>query len=664
MREKRKWSKGLLLVLSLCFFVGIMCLGPSGMQASAKEDPFKVQAVLLASDGDTYDVMVTVENAGADWEGTVRLKVDESYRMPAAYDTVIALPQGSTKQFVVKVPKNSIEDTNGTVEVRLLDKKDKVIAFKEFKHLLFQEQDMLGMGILSDNYASLTYLDMGGEELYFYGDFYPIRLTEVTQDNLVDTLDTLEFLVIDDYNTGILTEEELDAIELWNIDGGVLLVGTGSRGSDTLKGFENGYLGIECAQVNVPGTGYQPHSEVDFSKLTMAELRDRNGNFYEEFSTKIMMHSYGDGAIGVLPYALTELAQMDESFYISGINQEMYVLNILEYVSGEAQSRYNNNGYYSDYEIANNVRRMLRVLGNSNSPLNFNVLKVLVIVYVILVGPVLYIILRMTKKKELYWVAVPVAALLGIILIYFAGRGFEVVDTRVFAVSAENLAGTGSRSSYLYCYDAGLEEWDLKLSKGYEYAGALYNNQYGYDAEASSYYHHIRKEGDTLFFGIDPTANFEDSYFLAGSAGGNSTDRGTIVANNVDRDFLGIAGSVTNETNQDFLYFAVVVENYLYVYENLPAGATCDLAQAKTVYENTGSYDMRSDYLYDILNDKYRDKKYQEATELAALGVGLCIAYPQTDNDALVVIGVAENAEKIVDDECKEISYGCFYVVQ
>lgn len=664
MWEKRKWSKGLWLALSLCFFVGIMCFGPAGMQVSAKEDPFNVQAVLLASDGDTYDVMVTVENAGADWEGTVRLKVDESYRMPAAYDTVIALPQGSTKQFVVKVPKNSIEDTNGTVEVRLLDKKDKLIAVKEFKHLLFKELDMLGMGILSDNYASLTYLDMGGEELYFYGDFYPIRLTEVTQDNLLDTLDTLEFLVIDDYNTGILTEEELDAIELWNINGGVLLVGTGSRGDDTLEGFENGYLGIECAQVNPPGTGPQSHSEVDFSKLTMAELRDRNGAFYEEISTKIMMHSYGDGAIGVLPYALTELGQMDESFYTSGISQEMYVLNILEYVSGEAQSRYYNNGYYSDYETADNVRRMLRVLGNSNSPLNFNVLKVLVIIYVILVGPVLYIILRMTKKKELYWVAVPVAALLGIILIYFAGRGFEVVDTRVFAVSAENLADTGSRSSYLYCYDAGLEEWDLKLSKGYEYAGALYNNQYGYDGEASAYYHHIRKEGDTLFFGIDPTSNFEDSYFLAGSAGGSSADRGTIVANNVDRDFLGVAGSVTNETNQDFLYFAVVVENNLYVYENLPAGATCDLAQAKTVYENAGSYNMRSDYLYDILNQKYRDKKYQEAAELAALGVGLCIAYPQTDNDALVVIGVAENTEKIVDDECKEISYGCFYVVQ
>ena len=96
----------------------------------------------------------------------------------------------------------------------------------------------------------------------------------------------------------------------------------------------------------------------------------------------------------------------------------------------------------------------------------------------IFVGPVLYLILRFAKKRDLYWLAVPAAMLVGVFLVYVAGRGFEVIGTNVFSATIEDLSGGGKVQTYLRCYDAGHKEWDLRLAEGYEYSGTLEENHY------------------------------------------------------------------------------------------------------------------------------------------------------------------------------------------
>ncbi|MDE7404805.1 MAG: hypothetical protein K2M81_06845, partial [Lachnospiraceae bacterium] len=160
-----------------------------------------------------------------------------------AYDTVLSLPSGSTKQFVVKVPKDSfLEDE--TVKVTLLDKNEVGVVQKEFEWLLEEQVKALPLGILSDKYLSLTYLDMGGNEIYYGSNSYPIKLVELDQDNLEDTLDVLSFLVIDSYNTSVLSDKALESIEQWLDNGGVLIIGTGSGAEEVLSGLDN--LDIQC----------------------------------------------------------------------------------------------------------------------------------------------------------------------------------------------------------------------------------------------------------------------------------------------------------------------------------------------------------------------------------------------------------------------------------
>ena len=663
---KQKKNRGILTALTLAILLGGMLNNGTVITARAEpESVFSVEAELLPSDQETYSVRLTVENQGEDWEGTVRLIVNEGYRGPTAYDTALSLPQGSRKQFVVKVPINSIDNTDGTITVTLLNRNDEEAASKEFRRLLMGQMETLTMGILSDAYADLTYLDMGGEEVFFYNDFYPIRLAELQQGSLEDELDALTFLVIDKYNTGILTQDELAAIEDWNLNGGVLVVGTGEYAEDTLSGLENSYLEIDYREVNeLNDTSYYDGGDVDWSQLTTVELLNAATGYstsYNDYYTGAFFGSMGDGSVCVLSYSLVELGKADD-FYLD-TTQEAFVMRILENACGYAKSRYSSSSYSNDNNYY--IQNLLGVLGNSNSVLNFGVLKGIVIVYVIFVGPLLYLILRFLKRREFYWIAVPVTAVLGIVLVFFAGRGFEVVTTKVYSVTVKDLSDSGKTATYMHCYDANRREWNLRLADGYEYAGPLSTS---YGANDNSYYYHIKREGDIFSVGLNPDTNFEDSYFYLSRPIGGDWVEGSILSQNLAIDATGntgpsnLKGTVVNDTNQDMDYFAVIKNDSWYVFENLPSGAACDLQNTTPLYHTIGySY---SSYWYGFLDSLYDDGDYEKISVMSALAVGIYSVSQQLDADEFAVVGVVENWENTINDNCSEISYGCLYSVQ
>lgn len=116
-------DKRLLMLLILGIMLCGICMGRSDMTVNAKEKTFIIDAEMLPGNQSVYEIQLQVENKGDDWEGTVRLRLNEnSYSglNDCAYDTELSLPQGSTKQFVVRVPKDSIERTDGVVQVSLI----------------------------------------------------------------------------------------------------------------------------------------------------------------------------------------------------------------------------------------------------------------------------------------------------------------------------------------------------------------------------------------------------------------------------------------------------------------------------------------------------------------------------------------------------------------
>ena len=669
----QKIKKYITTALILVVLLGGVCSKDAVISADAKsDDAFSIDADMLLSDKNTYDIRLTVENRGADWEGVVRLEVSESFRKPSAYDTALSLPQGSKKQFIVSIPAIGLDSTDGTVTVTLLDRKGIEIQEEVFSRLLVGEMQSLSMGILSDAYSDLTYLDMGGEEIYYYDDFYPIKLMKLQQGSLEDELDSLTYLVIDQYNTDILTSDERQAIESWNLGGGVLILGTGAYAEDTLSGFDGGYLGIEYSEIAAPEDegeeSVNTGTYVDWSQLTTVELQvatHRYNSIHYDDELEIWYGSAGNGSVCAMTYSLAELGREDAFNWSSA--RETFVQRMLNNAGDYSSLRYSSS---SGYDTGRYILDMLGTLGNSNSILNFGILKGIVIVYVIFVGPLLYLLLRFIKRRELYWFVVPVTTVLGILLVFLAGRGFEVVSTKVYSVTMKNLSDNGQTGAYLYCYDANRKEWDLKLADDCEYAGAFYNSSYPDNANDDSYFYHIQREGDTFYIGIDPDSSFEDSYFYVGKDGSGDGVEGSFVAQDIKMRTIGISGTITNDTNRDMDYVAVIFpDELLCVYENFPAGASINLQKGhpihySDIFSSYSSYGYYSSYVYDFLWDFKDDKEYDKLSELAALGAGILGTYPMLQDDEIIIIGVTDNWDKVVDDDCSEISYGCLYSIQ
>ena len=639
-----------------------VCMGRAGMAVRAKEQPFIIDASMLPSTKYAYEIQLKVENQGQDWEGTVRLKMTESYYggNNCAYDTELSLPQGSMKQFMVRVPKDSLDHTDGLVQVTLLDKNGEKAAQKEFGRLLQTEADALTIGILSDEYMSLTYLDMGGNEFYYNGRNYPIKLEELNQDKLSDSLDALNFLVIDSYNTGVLSDKALEDIRQWMDNGGMMIIGTGENAEEVLAGFDD--LEMQCSKVYNPGEGMYSYSDyVDVSQLHMAELRDVSSKYNEGYACLSQICSLGNGAVEILPYSLSEVAKTDAAGDYDG--QIYFVENMLNQVNDYANSAYMSGQYAYGYDNMYYFIQMCRHLGDGSNQLQYGGLKWIVILYVIFVGPVLYLILRSVKKRDFYWVAVPVTTLVGIFLVYWAGSGYEIVNTHVHSVTIENLSDKGNARTFLHCYDSGHKEWDLRLAEGYEYAGPLQDSYHGSNDE--NYYYHIRKEGDELFFGMNPSVGFEDGYFQAGIV--KEPEKGSIYSDLQYNGQQGISGTVTNETGRDFKYFAVCMGEATYIYKNLPAGAEVKLDETELVYDDSDSsvyYHNTYSYYYNFLQEIQDNEITRDEDILIALEAGITLAYFTEEANMTIIFGVTEDWDKAVDDNCSEVSYGCLYAVQ
>ncbi|MCM1182424.1 MAG: hypothetical protein NC337_03515 [Roseburia sp.] len=619
-------------------------LDAAELTARAEEQSFEIEAELLPSDKDSLDVLLTIENLGADWEGTARLTAEGIDS--CTYDTALSLPQGSAKQFVVRIPQESVSSTDGIVEVSLLDKKSALAAKKEFRRLLQGGTTSLSMGILSDDYAALTYMDMGGGEYDYNGGSYPIKLVRLDRDNLTQTLDALTFLVIDDYDTGVLPEETVARMEGWVENGGILLVGTGSNAEDTLRGLA--FLELQCDETFDTGAeaGKSAYDyRIDVSLLSWAELIDAGGLYEDVYMCAMLVCPRGFGAVGVLPYTLAELGRADLS--VSG-SQENVVRSVLDSVGEEAALRYaaGSNKVAGGYSF----RRAIRILGNGSERLNFSALRLIVVLYVIFVGPVLYLILRQAKKRDLYWVLVPASALAAILLVWFAGRGFEVADARVYSVTIQDLSGGERPKTYLRCYDSGNKPWRLRLAGRYDCAGPAQAGYYNYIGE-----YHITKEGERLFLGLDPTVNFQDGHFMAVSS--ESAANGSL-SGDIEYSLTGLPqiAAVTNGTDLDFAYLAVVVNDNICVYKDFPAGETRELSSLELIYD-----DEVSSYMYGCAGSS---KNRADMDVLTALGMGIMTACGQTRTDSVAMIGVTENWDKAVEDTCKEIAYGCFYTIQ
>jgi hypothetical protein len=667
-------------LMILVFITGLFSVGSAaGIRTVNADDNgrFSGKVSVLKQDSEVLSLQVEVTNVGDDFDGTVRLMLnvtDGDGR--CAFDTPITLPNGGDKKFTVRIPVDILgtNRTKGNGTLFFIDESGKSLSSINFSNL-FNKTDTttgVGVGILSDDPDSLSYLDMNGMAYDYFGDAQPVKLMELNADNLNDELSGLYFLVIDQFDVSKLPADEISAIEEWTKDGGWLIIGTGERAADTMDAFDSDFLQVKHGNISKPGTvnsvsaladsvaGYYGDFTacgVDFKNMAVVELSTTSTGDYEGSSVPGNYGPRDDGAIGVLPFSLGE----DE---LKGLQNY-----VIEYFYYEVMS---NAASYNNYRSADSdryyVQRGFSNIDNANTEVDFSILGILIVIYVIIVGPILYLILSRAKKREWYWAAVPVVGVLFIAMVFFFGQNLRLGKAKIYSVAVARADGNDEEevNTYFYGYNSGTKPWSVKLSDDYDYAGPMITDFSSINSQAKEDdYHYFITEGDGVSIGIKPGANFENAYL---KASGKTKGCGSIDTEGLVVNITTQSGIVTNNTPYDFPYILLMGDECMLVFSDLKSGETLDVAKEYAagnyiVYNNTAYWD---DVYYSLVDPDYGNNDVEldkEMTSALYAGGDSIQSLISADGKSVVVAGITKNFGSQIVSDCTEYSYGCLYTV-
>ena len=332
--------------------------------------------------------------------------------------------------------------------VRVLDSNDREINRQVLELKTSSDAAELFIGVMADDPESLSYLDnIGINYSTIRTRLFSMTETEFPVD--ANGLDMLDILLITDYDTSFLSSEQVEAVWEWVKGGGTLLLGTGERADQVLAAFEEeivaeDYEPASLKSVNM-GAEYASEGPGDSSiELMCTDVSLKGGS--EVISSDgfpvLTSMANGTGTVAVAAFDFTDIKEFCE-------NNRSYMDSFLKELLGDDKlsqiSSYIYNGNSNEYWTIQNILNS----GNVDK-LPFLPLYVLVVLaYLVLIGPGLYLFLKKRDKRNLYRTGVILLSVLFTVVIYL--MGMETRFKNVFFNYASIVDSSG-QSVELYTY--------------------------------------------------------------------------------------------------------------------------------------------------------------------------------------------------------------------
>ena len=369
--------------------------------------------------GEWTPVTVDVRNTGADVDGV--LEIQESLNAQPGvsgftfYQQPISLPGGASK----RVRTYLVEDTTGaTVTARIVANGRTLIS----QDSVTSSTTSTLIGVLSDQASALddfAAVHPGG---------LAARVVHLHSDDIADSaieLRAFDIVVIDDFATDSLTARQRIAVADFVQDGGNLLLGTGASWHKTLAGLPAAILPMEPrATLNV----HQARA-VGGHNIEVAFADAANGPAWLSEGGVPLIVDRGVGA-GIVTMATFDWNQDPIAAWSGTKDLLRQVLTRAVFGGGGSGTNYPNGmgGPFPAFggsmpSVASKSNALAPVLGNLPG-LDLPSLQLtagLVLLYVLLVGPVNYLVLGAMRRRALAWVTVPLIAVIAATGAYGAG---------------------------------------------------------------------------------------------------------------------------------------------------------------------------------------------------------------------------------------------------
>lgn len=544
----------------------------------------------IAVEGKSMPVTVTISNVGKDFSGILRVTIPASYSQKSlAYEKSVAIPSGGTKSISMLLPDINVA---AFLRIELENERGKILYSQQEKISTIVVGQNAVIGILSSDYSGLNYFD--GASINTNNGIVSSKIIQLTADNIPDTgegLSSCHYIIIDNYNTSQLSENQRNAIAAWVSNGGMLILGTGSKASVVLEGFRDtlcpvttgGLAKRDMQLIN----GYSGEAvSVDAVELTAEGWQDIQGDI--AYGASALQCGYGNGTVLVLSYDLT----MEP--ISSWSERDLLASGILEH-AGNANTHYSmiygGDEIYDEYRMENAVNGVDR-----NKIPNALLYAGVFLVYVICIGPVAYLILKAKDKREKMWIVMPAISLAFTIVVYGTSMIYQIHKPFVDAVSiVEFNNGSVITKTYMMVQSPKGKAYTIDFADGYLNMESWSDDVNYSEVGTTNYRYAVRQEGNGVQLNVKPDMAFTRQNLMSQK---EEFRAGAGIVTDLTCSLSGFEGTVTNHTGYDLKNVVICYnEEYAFIGE-MKNGATAvvEKSQLDSLSNVNGYYYYGSGY--------------------------------------------------------------------
>ena len=649
-------------------------------------------------------VKFEVTNNGDDFQGAVFL-VAKSYENDSKtkFAREVSIASGETRSVSMMMPDNA-----DSLSVELRDTKDRLMYQKKFASDLLEKTNFAGtlFGILSDNYADLNYLDGAIFHIDEQNLEYDVKIGELDESsfpNMAKALYSCNAIIIDNYDTSKLSDEQKQALIGYVNAGGLLIVSTGAEYNKVLSGIPTELISGSTGNVsskNVTFNYYEStglYNRVGYddvtssvpidqtieyedvndkpvytdnkitTKLDVADISvddSENVDFISDEKGLVEVKYVGQGAVVVTDFSIGKggFAENEEA-------RASVLDNLINYVATDVvKSSISNGSISTDTTSVVPTESAITMNNQSKRPKVF-IYAIVLLIYILLAGPVGYLILKKLDKRKMMWVMIPVTSVVFVGIMYLVSIGQVVRKPTVDYIAVDEIKdGVVNETVYASISTSKKGKVNINFSPDYSNVQRCESSPYyGYTAVVPSLIGEITGRNaltDVVFWEKTDhsmvTKESKQAFEKADVKGETTFKADGDLQTEFSLDKGKFTGTITNNTGHDLRH--VIVSNGMgcYYFEHISKGDTADLSNA-IVSQDTWSLasTITGGYYggYSIFGfNNNASKKYTEITNITDM-VGDQM-YSITSGGSGVIYAIVDGAERKITTDEKVDEYG------
>jgi hypothetical protein len=448
--------------------------------------------------GKGFPATIKLENNGEAFSGDLLIQYNPSYNTGGAMSLHVELPEGSSKTYQVSVP-GLIEDGQSSFQklqtIHLYEgswKKGNEVTFKgekAFKPRYIDNSDQV-IGVLSENY----------DRVKEWRTLPTIEMLPLTKEQLPKQglgLDMVDYLVVDEYAISQLDEAQQVAIKDWVRSGGVLVAGAAPDASGSY-GLLYPILPMKLEVESVGETSFlltATNDQIAFKQINLftgdiekgAEILQKSGNL-----PATIKKDFGKGTILQTSFSLGDQPLSTWEGYSSWFENFIDEADLTNFSS----NRHGQDLYDQLYWEFAETNEFFPAANYSVSQI-----MIIVLIYLIVLVPILYFVLRKLDKREHSWWVIPTLAVVMSSIVFGLGAKDRIAEPLMnqmgfFKVKDHQL--NGYQANTLLSNRSG--EYKLSVPKDqYQAAPHLNNNSPNMDPSLVAVTEEKRKENEITF---------------------------------------------------------------------------------------------------------------------------------------------------------------------